>query len=59
MIILDPVITGLGIWAFVMFVYTIKDDVKREDTVDHRGKKVEDLKPMLRELIGYVSLIVA
>ncbi|KAK0638573.1 hypothetical protein B0T16DRAFT_462341 [Cercophora newfieldiana] len=59
MMALDPIPAALGLWAFVVFGYNIKGDVIAKDEVDWRGKKVEDYKPMLRELVAVLALVVA
>ncbi|KAK0617732.1 hypothetical protein B0T14DRAFT_569213 [Immersiella caudata] len=60
MLVADPVVMALAFWSFVMFGYSIRDQVIAEEPKeDYRGRMVEDMKPMLRELIAVTSLLIA
>jgi len=60
MAVLDPIVFALGIWAFTVFAYTIKNDVIVDPpTKDRNGRVQEDNKPLFRDCIAYFSLLVA
>lgn len=58
MIILDPIVFALGIWAFTVFAYNVEVIVD-PPTKDFKGVVKEDSKPLLRDCVAYFSLLIA
>ncbi|KAK4447207.1 hypothetical protein QBC34DRAFT_440214 [Podospora aff. communis PSN243] len=60
MLVADPILAALALWAFVLWGYNLRDNVPpAPPTRDRNGRLEEDLKPMLRLLIGVTCLILA